>query len=1183
MLVAPGNAAGGDLKVVLSAAVATIRTNDEEHPEYGGSDTISGNAKGDIIAGGVQGDTLYGDRAVPTLTTSGNDGNDVILGDNGAFEWLSTGRLGEVQGIDISHENPFLFAKFNGGVADTDVATLDLVTTEQPTNGGRDTIYGDEGDDLAFGGTDLDWIHGDDGDEAAETAKANKDVLFGDHGRLYPHFSVLQDFNSRNFFAIDTGNGQGGEGDLMWGEEGDDVMLGQQGDDRMWGGSQADDMIGGHNVEGGIDELAAAAVIADSNPGPHNTNDVMDGGSGSDAMKGDNVIVWRRADDLLPRFRTLTAPSLYTTSADGVLDAIINNLGAGSAGDPNDAVGRDITVVDHADVVRRRPFRRRPDGGRRRRRLHARRPRQRRHAGRRLDQRRKDPGPNTITITHSDAGLPDTDGTLYFNIPEALTDGDDYIEGSGGNDLIFGGLGQDDLIGGSSSFFGLDTEQERPDGSDIIFGGAGTPARLARNDFVGASDTDTGSAEGVGAVSTNDDPRIALRDRHSRDADFIMGDNANVFRIVGAGDAYLQYGYDQSSIFEDRGDERIVVRAMQQLDYTLGGADFAGGAYVNGVANADNGLADLIHGESGDDYIFGMTGSDVIFGESDDDDIVGGYGNDWISGGTGQDGILGDDGLIFTSRNGTLGEALYGIAGLLASDAAPKYNNGNALDEIISTPGDVQYAVINPLGRAQEDGGPGALQPRSDLDRAGRRVRRRREQHPVRRRHHLRRPGQRLPARRRRRRRDVGRGSARARVRADLRRATGSRTGSSTSATTPSSSRLRSSRATAFRTTRATCSPSTPGPRRAAPQQPLPRRRVLPLRRVRPAAAHRAHRHRRAVEAGRRRVLRVAAQLRPDRGHLARERHGAEGDRAADRVLPGGSRRRQGRDLRRPRQRLAGRRHRSRQPVRRLGQRPAQRRRRPDHDRRRAEEGRSASGRSERPSRHASVLRGPRLRRRGPRRADRQYRRRPPDRLGGRVQQLPRTVRAVRAGDRQPHADAAPARVPVRAFRCRRRGSDALRRRGGRHAARAHGQRSDPDAQRRALRRARPGAAEGLRLAGADRRAGRSAGRQHPGRAARCAALGGLPGRFHGGLLRRYRQVRRAERRAEGGRGFDLGRRRGGVPRGRRAAGLFRSDGLGQHAEAHRRLEGERLRDVRLRGRQPTTSSPASTCRATSW
>ena len=36
---------------------------------------------------------------------------------------------------------------------------------------------------------------------------------------------------------------------------------------------------------------------------------------------------------------------------------------------------------------------------------------------------------------------------------------------------------------------------------------------------------------------------------------------------------------------------------------------------------------------------------------AEDDDMIGGWGNDWISGGTGEDGILGDDGRIFTSRN----------------------------------------------------------------------------------------------------------------------------------------------------------------------------------------------------------------------------------------------------------------------------------------------------------------------------------------------------------------------------------------------------------------------------------------------------------------------------------------------------------------------------------------------------
>jgi len=89
----------------------------------------------------------------------------------------------------------------------------------------------------------------------------------------------------------------------------------------------------------------------------------------------------------------------------------------------------------------------------------------------------------------------------------------------------------------------------------------------------------------------------------------------------------------------------------------------------------------------------------VLFGDSEDDDLIGGWGNDWISGGTGQDGVLGDDGRIFTSRgNATVGEPLYGIAALLATDPDPKSTNGNVLSELIDTPGEHQIGTINVAG-----------------------------------------------------------------------------------------------------------------------------------------------------------------------------------------------------------------------------------------------------------------------------------------------------------------------------------------------------------------------------------------------------------------------------------------------------------------------------------------------------
>ncbi|MHC4543730.1 MAG: hypothetical protein ACYSYL_04270 [Planctomycetota bacterium] len=342
--------------------------------------------------------------------------------------------------------------------------------------------------------------------------------------------------------------------------------------------------------------------------------------------------------------------------------------------------------------------------------------------------------PDPAFVTHQidvdDSGTnPDTDEVLYFNVPEAETDDDDYMEGGGGDDLMYGGLGQDDMIGGSSALFGLDdpvpavAETLRPDGSDIIFGGAGIDTD--RNDI---GDTTFGLAS-QGPISDDNPDHIitTVPIGHARDADFIMGDNANVYRLVEGGasgtdpddllDNFLTFYYDDYTWDPGSGDFglRIVPRAMQQLDYTLGGADFAdNGTYVNGAALVDgivdNGAADLIHGESGDDVIFAMTGSDIVYGEGQDDDIVGGYGNDWISGGTGQDGVLGDDGLILTSRNSSrsvfygdpLGEPLYGIAPLLDRDPTTKYSNGNVLDEIIKTPGEIQYALINVSGELKK-------------------------------------------------------------------------------------------------------------------------------------------------------------------------------------------------------------------------------------------------------------------------------------------------------------------------------------------------------------------------------------------------------------------------------------------------------------------------------------------------
>ena len=423
-------------------------------------------------------------------------------------------------------------------------------------------------------------------------------------------------------------------------------------------------------------------------------------------MVGDNVTLDRTGTRLgintNPRFRTLTGAEIYDPQFDGLADLLIDR--ANEYGDPNwggvAPLWGDFVITVHdsrstwdggtvlvQDGVNRTYGNEFVAGG----------PHDDTIFGLRGEDTIQGDGSlffdtrESVTIdpaslNHDPLALQALlDGGTPLDTPqsfEALDDGDDYIEGGQDDDLIFGNLGQDDIVGGSSDLFGLDTQDQRPDSSDLIFGGAAT--NIARNDL--------GDAILVGGQVVND------VNAHSRDADTILGDNGNIYRLLeGTGTAFLTFSYDQTPDEDgsDRGDLRVVVRGTEWItdsvdgrqDYTPGGAEFD-------AANAQHniGAADEIHGEAGDDAIHGMVGNDVLFGEGQDDDLIGGYGHDWISGGTGQDGVLGDDGRIFTNRNDGLSEDLYGIDGLGDLD----------LNLIIFTPDGTHQAEIHREGELRK-------------------------------------------------------------------------------------------------------------------------------------------------------------------------------------------------------------------------------------------------------------------------------------------------------------------------------------------------------------------------------------------------------------------------------------------------------------------------------------------------
>ena len=369
------------------------------------------------------------------------------------------------------------------------------------------------------------------------------------------------------------------------------------------------------------------------------------------------------------------------------------------------------------------------------------------------------PDNDTLDSSPTRGGTCDAVGDLDLIASEddLGADGQDYIEGNGGNDIALGGLGQDDILGGSSDFFSLTAAELRPDGADLLFGGSGLH-------------TDRSDNGGV------DPGQVIDGERHASDADAIAGDNAQIIRIVGTNgidecditngvgcqlgdDLYVSYvyddAYDDPNTAEVEGE--IVVRGVTLLDYTPGGPDFhpelfdlgGDGPCSTSAPETQNGCSEIyvienpdgtnreqtfapdewneifgndeVHGGLSDDIIYVGGGSDTVFGDADDDNILGGWGNDWISGGVGSDGVLGDDGRIFTSRNSDQGwtagsdtrqptngvgsgdedvfsEPLFGITAFQPQGTCTENKSvlcGDFLDQYIATPGQVQNAVIN--------------------------------------------------------------------------------------------------------------------------------------------------------------------------------------------------------------------------------------------------------------------------------------------------------------------------------------------------------------------------------------------------------------------------------------------------------------------------------------------------------
>ena len=189
------------------------------------------------VRGGAGSDTLFAGRALTGNQFYGDDGNDVITGEEAD------------DGFDGAND------EFHGGA-------------------GEDSLIGNEGDDTLYGDDGEDTLQGNTGDDILEGGSGN-DLLYGDEG-------------------IDTLRGGDGadeleghdDGDFLYGDGGNDRILGGPGNDQIVGGDGddvidagiGDDIVLGDN--GVIVSLLKATGIVGTG------DDVIAGGAGHDTLFG---------------------------------------------------------------------------------------------------------------------------------------------------------------------------------------------------------------------------------------------------------------------------------------------------------------------------------------------------------------------------------------------------------------------------------------------------------------------------------------------------------------------------------------------------------------------------------------------------------------------------------------------------------------------------------------------------------------------------------------------------------------------------------------------------------------------------------------------------------------------------------------------------------------------------------